>query len=345
LTGFYNLDSPAPAIGNWYEVVVTRDAGNEIHFYVDSVESTYKPTSTVDLTTYKNILIGADPAYWLNPSAVGQGDAYISNLQIINGVALPAGTVFSGSTPGTTFVLKDFIGSNNSLVLTPTSYFAYSNGALTPRPTGGTPLYSTESPPPTLGQTGPGGGTIFYYSAAGFNCGANTVGSVTTPKAVTTCHYLEVAPNGWNGVSDPKRKWASPGNQATVVTGADGTAIGTGLQNSIDIAAQSGNVALTSAAVEALAYTDGSISDWYLPSKDELNELCKFARTRPTGLPSESCPSSGGTQKAGFAWGPGDYWSSTEFSNDRARYQWFDGGGQFETSKGLEIYVRPIRAF
>jgi hypothetical protein len=196
-----------------------------------------------------------------------------------------------------------------------------------------------------VGDIGPGGGFIYYYDSAGFNCGAGFSG--TGSPTGDLCHYLEVAPNGWNGGSDPRISWASPDNQATVVTGAGGIAIGTGLQNSIDISAQSGNVAATSAAVAALAYTGGSKSDWYLPSKDELNELCKFARTIPTGLTSELCPSSGGTQKAGFTWSPaGDYWSSTEGSgNAYGLYQYFNTGPQGETNKNFSGCVRPIRAF
>ena len=52
-----------------------------------------------------------------------------------------------------------------------------------------------------VGQTGPGGGIIFYKHASGtFACGATLN---------QNCTYLEVAPNTWSGGSaDPTKVWA-----------------------------------------------------------------------------------------------------------------------------------------
>ena len=77
-----------------------------------------------------------------------------------------------------------------------------------------------------VGDTGPGGGIVFYVHANGtFACG-ETLNQ--------NCTYLEAAP-----VEDEvQRTWATGGNQSAAVSGADGTAIGTGEQNTADIVAQ-----------------------------------------------------------------------------------------------------------
>ena len=178
-----------------------------------------------------------------------------------------------------------------------------------------------------LGDTGPGGGIVFYYSELGFNCGStfSATGSPTGAK----CHYLEAAPRTWyDGTNDPGISWATGvnGNRETSVTGARETAIGSGYQNSLAIEAQSGNVAETSAAVAALAYTSVSKSDWYLPSIDELIELNinKVAADAPNG-----------------------YWSSSEGAADGAYDLGYNGGspGLAQPGKQQTTAVRPIRAF
>ena len=190
-----------------------------------------------------------------------------------------------------------------------------------------------------VGDTGPGGGVVFYVQAAGgtFACGATLA---------STCKYLEAAPTtGTNEWTDAGRTWATniSSNQSTLVSGADGTAIGTGYQNSLDIVAQTGNVAATSAAVEASAYRGpNSKTDWYLPSKNELNELCKYARTQTTGNTSTTCSSSG-TLRVGFS--SDTYWSSSEYYGYSAWGQRFYSGDQTNSFKASAPSVRPVRAF
>jgi hypothetical protein len=53
-----------------------------------------------------------------------------------------------------------------------------------------------------LGSDGPGGGTVFYKTETGFECGPDLSG---------LCNYLEAAPSGWAGLyqsEDPSRPWA-----------------------------------------------------------------------------------------------------------------------------------------
>jgi hypothetical protein len=161
-----------------------------------------------------------------------------------------------------------------------------------------------------VGDTGPGGGIVFYDAGSVQSWG----------------RYLEAAPVG----DEVQRTWATGGNQNAAVSGADGTAIGTGEQNTADIVAQSGNVAATSAAVYCSELVSGGQSDWFLPSKDELNLMY-------TNLHSASTP------LGGFS--TGAYWSSSEYVVNDAWLQVFFNGDRVYNFKYGTLYVRPVRAF
>jgi hypothetical protein len=116
------------------------------------------------------------------------------------------------------------------------------------------------------------------------------------------------------------------GCEGTGISGADGTAIGTGAQNTIDI--MNG---CSSAGIAARLCGDlvlGGYSDWYLPSKDELNQL--YLNKVAIG---------------GFNDGLA-YWRSSEGDNDRAWEQGFNQGSQWSYYKdyGFDI-VRAVRTF
>ena len=61
------------------------------------------------------------------------------------------------------------------------------------------------------------------------------------------------------------------GCYGTVITGADGTALGTGNQNTSDIVAECLTAGIAARLCSDLV--EGGYSDWYLPSKDELDKL------------------------------------------------------------------------
>jgi hypothetical protein len=189
----------------------------------------------------------------------------------------------------------------------------------------------------TVGQTGPGGGKVFYVATTAFNCG---------PTLAATCTYLEAAPSGWNTGADPNLSWATDANSNRTNTvpapGAIQTAIGTGYQNSDAIVAQTGNVAVSSAAVAARAYRGNSLSDWYLTSKDELNQMCKWARGQAWTSDATVCTSDG-KLAAGFV--QQKYWSSSETIASAAWVQHFGTLFQADEFKTSAFYVRPVRAF
>jgi len=118
-------------------------------------------------------------------------------------------------------------------------------------------------------------------------------------------------------------------NGSYTTTGATGTAIGTGLSNTNAIIASQMETATSYAAGLARAYAGGGYTDWYLPSKDELNKLY-LNRTAIGGFAAD----------IGFA-----YWSSTENANLFAWVQSFYSGSQSLDTKDDTYNVRAIRAF
>ena len=120
------------------------------------------------------------------------------------------------------------------------------------------------------------------------------------------------------------------GCNGTELSGADGQAIGTGYQNTLDIV--SGCSETPIAASEALAYESEGYSDWYLPSKDELYEMYN---TIGNGGPEGSI---GGFEND---W----YWSSSENYSHHAWLVHFYNGSTNVSSKTNPSRVRVIRAF
>lgn len=166
-----------------------------------------------------------------------------------------------------------------------------------------------------VGDTGPGGGIIFFVDR--FNEYADFT-------------YLEVATIG----AEVQRTWApsSPVNyQSTVVSGADSKALGTGYQNTIDIVAQGHTSTSTSAAKYCDARVAGGQSDWYLPSLSELRLIFELFRNKDIG---------GFTQTGGTY-----YWSSSESDATLAYVLGFQDGTEGGDLKSNSYYVRPMRRF
>ena len=204
-----------------------------------------------------------------------------------------------------------------------------------------------------VGSTGPGGGKVFYYNASGFACGPTH--SATGSPTGGLCYYLEVAPKGWytSVATDPLSRWSQDSLDVTGITNESsvinsGSGLGLGYKNSLAIIAAVS--AGSSAASIARGYSNNSLSDWYLPTAAELNELCKWANgdvTQPalgTVCANGALNSlvNGFTSEFDFAF---NYWSSSENDRDLAWFQFFDTGGQSLSSKSGPRRVRPVRAF
>ena len=143
--------------------------------------------------------------------------------------------------------------------------------------------------------------------------------------------YLDGNGGGLIAAPTDQSSGAQWGCYGTPISGADGTAIGTGAQNTIDI--ESGCSTPGTAADICANLVLSGYTDWFLPSKDELNLM--YQNIGPAG---------NALNVGGFA--DSYYWSSTEDDSDYAWLQYFSGGYQDNDykndSNGL---VRSVRAF
>jgi hypothetical protein len=227
-----------------------------------------------------------------------------------------------------------------------------------------------------LGETGPGGGLIFYSSQVGFNCGVDW--TATGSPAGGLCHYLEVAPQTWNGGSSDPFAYARvnatsldideiPNNFTDGVTGhntrygdtadfdyTDLSQLGAGLKfsNLINVA-DSG----TTAARLARSYRPSSgVTDYYLPTLTELNLLCQWSKGNVQVVDTQC--GAGVVDPATGLDGDSDYWSSSDkflhssggfavwvLAIDLINAQYHPKEESFGAFTSERWLVRPIRAF
>jgi hypothetical protein len=133
------------------------------------------------------------------------------------------------------------------------------------------------------------------------------------------------------------------------------TAIGMGMTNTnkiYDRLTTAGSDATSAyAAGISWAYSNNSKTDWYLPSKDELNQLCKWQKGQSTSAADQavvcsfSFNNNVGLGASGFDSTDG-YWSSSETALDSAGFLYMGFAGAVTgVSKSSDGYsVRSIRA-
>jgi hypothetical protein len=132
--------------------------------------------------------------------------------------------------------------------------------------------------------------------------------------------------------------WALSAYQSASVPGVTDTAdtaIGTGSANTNAIIAQNG-VGTGYAAGLAHACNGGGNSDWYLPSRDELNQLYNNRVAI-----NAAAVANGGTAFASAPY----YWSSSEGDFFDAWQEWFGNGSQSDHAKSDTCLVRAVRSF
>jgi hypothetical protein len=171
---------------------------------------------------------------------------------------------------------------------------------------GGIPTWTTTSAVPIVVGGSYGGGVIAYILQPGDH-GYST----------TTPHGLIAAPTD----QSVDISWQYDGN---TLTGATGTAIGTGQANTTTIVATLGAGSYAAKLCDDLVLN--GYSDWYLPSKDELNKLY-INRAEIGGLD-------------GYA-----YWCSSEVDLNVGWILIVEYGNFYNQTKGSTHYIRAVRAF
>jgi hypothetical protein len=157
-----------------------------------------------------------------------------------------------------------------------------------------------------VGKAGPAGGIVFYDAGSQQGWG----------------RWLECAPADVDG-GNPKVWW---NGTAIGIPSAKETGIGTGKANTEAIVAAQG--AGSYAASLCQAYSLNGFSDWFLPSKDELNLM--YMKLKVSGLGSFAAH---------------NYWSSSQGDTYKAWNQYFDNDFQYNSNTYSNFLVRAVRAF
>jgi hypothetical protein len=175
--------------------------------------------------------------------------------------------------------------------------------------------------------------TLYYIRAYATNAGGTAYGNEiifsTSPYIIGQSYaggkIFYIDDSGQHGLiaaTSDQSSGAKWGCQGTLIEGADGTAIGTGFQNTIDIL-NGCSVSNTAAKICNDLVLNG-YDDWYLPSKDELHKLY-INRSEIGGFSVDY------------------YWSSTE---SNTLYSWSEAfGGPEYIGRDSFHSVRAIRSF
>jgi hypothetical protein len=170
-----------------------------------------------------------------------------------------------------------------------------------------------------LGDTGPAGGFVFYITGDGL-------------------HGLEAAPEDIGG--NATATLVAWGCSGTLLTGMNELGVGSGAHNTSqrDLCDDASTAAKAAAAYEYNGYTD-----WFLPSKAELDLMYHELADTDDNMTNSGVGDAG--NPGGFA--GSFYWSSSQASSLGAWYQYFDSGDQLDYGgdKPTSQRVRAVRAF
>lgn len=148
---------------------------------------------------------------------------------------------------------------------------------------------------------GPAGGLIFYDAGSTQSWG----------------RYLEA----WTADESGTYKWKT----SKTSTAGTSTAIGFGYDNTYTAMAGAEHLA----AFVVRTANHGGFNDWFLPSKDELNQMYINLKLKDVGGVTDF-----------------EYWSSSEYDSEDTWIQLFSNGSQFNRIKLWDSnHVRAVRAF
>ena len=309
-----------------FNIPTTLTAAGSPYYYYCVVSS---PAAADAASNVARVNVNAPATYTV--TFVSNGGTAVSPITgVSNGATITAPT-----PPAKTGYDCKFAGWYGDIGLT--SIFVFTTAI-----TGNTTLYAKWEAY-SLGDTGPGGGFIFFVADG---VGFLADGSTPKPYGFTfyetaadvtgiTSNYLEAAPNDISGY----QQWAAanfliPGLSDYALSDESDFAIGRGMKNTAIIIADAAYNSYTAAAAsECVAPYDagGSKTDWFLPSKDELAELYKLYEAKGWGTYGNLTTN----------W----YWSSSQNSTANAWYQSFTSGSQTNVIKVFTYSVRAVRAF
>ena len=323
--------------------------------------STYSSTSGTGIGTYVSSLTGLSIAttYYVRAFATNSvGTSYGPEVSFTT----PSAPTISSTTSGTITSSSAILGG----VLTSTGGATTSFGVIySTSSTFASPITATINSNASAGTytttiTGLSATTTYYVKAFATNTVGTTYGptiNFTTPVAPIAVgdsygggkvfYIFQPADVGFYVANETHGLIAATVDQSTgirwynsnrgnEITGATATAIGTGKSNTDKIInVQQGSLNWYAAGV-ARAYNGGGYTDWYLPSRDELNLL--YTQKVMVG----GFTSSGGA--------PYVYFSSTETSFEDAHFTIFENGTNYACCTYSKKYtttnkVRAIRKF
>ncbi|MEX2456867.1 MAG: DUF1566 domain-containing protein [Balneolaceae bacterium] len=151
-----------------------------------------------------------------------------------------------------------------------------------------------------IGERGPAGGTIFHDKGSYSN----------------GWRYLEVAPSHQGDT-----KWGC--NGLSISTGTD---VGSGKSNTQQIVSNCDDYSTAAEITENLRL--GGNTDWYLPSREELNLIYRNLHAKREGPMMDT-----------------RYWSSSQYNENEAWAQFFGDGRKIQASTDLTFRVHAIRSF
>jgi hypothetical protein len=268
-----------------------------------------------------------------------------SNLDVEGGLAV--GTNYSGTTAAPTngvIIEGDLgVGTNNPNASAKLEVNSTTQGFLPPRMSEADRDAIPVAPATTIAEglviycTDCGDGELQVYNGSawkslnetgcGLSIGDTHQGGIIFYLDASGCHGLIAAPsNQSNGIA-----WW---NGSYVDTYAYGNGIGAGEGNSQGIRRWQGTCSSCYASELCQDLTLGGESDWYLPSKYELNLMYEnIGQGNALGLGNIGSFSNS------------YYWSSTEGNDNYAWAQNFTSGYQGPSVKGFPDNVRAVRAF
>ncbi len=190
-----------------------------------------------------------------------------------------------------------------------------------------------------VGMNGPGGGLIFFvdynneyatydYLEAAPTDGVFASSATTGLWATTATNCGATAPQGTNCVT--ATIYTETGVELATIKGLHRGLFGGKAATAAIVARHDAGVVTKDLYAAGVAddYVANGITNWWLPSRDELQKMQENLNNKGVG---------------GFA--AGNYWSSSE---NFASLVWnlnFQLGGQSNNGKNSTYYVRPVRAF